>query len=150
MSSLEGTQMTEQLTQQPVATDTPFPYTQSCVVSVNVSDLARSLEWYRDALGFTEIYRMAEYGWAEVATAIKGLSIGLGQTEEVKIGGTVPTFGVEDIVRAKKHIESKGGTFEGEPYDIADQVTLVTFYDPDGNPFMLAQVHDADKSERGS
>jgi CreA protein len=148
MSSQEGTKMTEQLT-QPVATDTPFPYTQNCVISVNVSDLKRSLEWYRDALGFTEIYRMDEYGWAEVATAIKGLSIGLGQTEEVKIGGTVPTFGVEDIRAAKAHIESKGGTFEGEPYDVADQVTLVTFYDPDGNPFMLAQVHDMDKTERG-
>jgi CreA protein len=140
--------MTEQLTSQPVATDTPFPYTQSCVISVNVSNLARSLEWYRDALGFTEIYRMDEYGWAEVATAIKGVSIGLGQTEEVKIGGTVPTFGVEDIQAAKAHIESKDGTFEGEPYDIADQVKLVTFYDPDGNPFMLAQVLDV-KGERG-
>jgi CreA protein len=107
---------------------------------VNVSDLARSLEWYREALGFTEIYRMDEYGWAEVATAIKGLSIGLGQTEELKVGGTVPTFGVEDIQAAKAHIEAKGGRFEGEPYDIADQVRLVTFYDPDGNPFMLAQV----------
>jgi CreA protein len=131
--------MTEQLT-QPVATDTPFAYTQNCVVSVNVSDLKRSLEWYKEALGFPEIYRMDEYGWAEVATAIKGVSIGLGQTEELKVGGTVPTFGVEDIEAAKAHIESKGGRFEGEPYDIGDQVKLVTFYDPDGNPFMLAQV----------
>jgi predicted enzyme related to lactoylglutathione lyase len=131
--------MTEQLT-APVATDTPFAYTQNCVVSVNVSDLGRSLAWYKDALGFTEIYRMEEYGWAEVATAIPGVSIGLGQTEEQKVGGTVPTFGVEDIAAAKSHIESKGGRFEGDPYDIADQVKLVTFYDPDGNPFMLAQV----------
>jgi len=131
--------MTEQQT-QPVATEIPFEYTQNCVVSVNVSDLSRSLEWYREALGFTEIYRMEEYGWAEVATAIDGLSIGLGQTEEQKVGGTVPTFGVKDIVAAKAHIESKGGRFEGEPYDIAEEVRLVTFYDPDGNPFMLAQV----------
>ena len=62
-SEKENTTMTEQLT-QPVATNTPFPYTQNCVVSVNVSDLARALEWYRDALGFTEIYRMDDYGWA--------------------------------------------------------------------------------------
>jgi predicted enzyme related to lactoylglutathione lyase len=140
MSNQGGHGMTEQLTSQPVAMDTPFPYTQNCVISVNVSNLERSLEWYREALGFTEIYRMDEYGWAEVATAIKGVSIGLGQTEEIKIGGTVPTFGVEDIHAAKAHIESKGGTFEGEPYDIASEVKLVTFYDPDGNPFMLAQV----------
>jgi catechol 2,3-dioxygenase-like lactoylglutathione lyase family enzyme len=140
--------VTEQLT-QPVATDTPFAYAQNCVISVNVSDLERSLAWYRDALGFPEVYRMADYGWAEVATAIKGVSIGLGQTEEIKHGGTVPTFGVENIHAAKAHIEAKGGSFESEPYDIADQVTLVTFYDPDGNPFMLAQVHDTDKAARG-
>ena len=134
--------MTEQLTQA-VATDTPFAYTQNCVISVNVSDLERSRAWYREALGFPEIYRMDEYGWAEVATAITGVSIGLGQTEELKVGGIVPTFGVEDIAAAKAHIESKGGRFEGEPYDIADQVKLVTVYDPDGNPFMLAQVLQA-------
>jgi predicted enzyme related to lactoylglutathione lyase len=131
--------MSEQLT-QPVATDTPFAYTPTCVVSVNVSDLERSLEWYREALGFNEVYRLAEYGWAEVTTNVAGLSIGLGQTEEQKAGGTVPTFGVKDIAAAKAHIESKGGRFESEPYDIGEEVRLVTFYDPDGNPFMLAQV----------
>jgi predicted enzyme related to lactoylglutathione lyase len=132
--------VSEQVIEKPVATDTPFEYTQNCVVSVNVSDLGRSLEWYRDALGFTEIYKMDEYGWAEVATAIQGVSIGLGQTEEIKVGGTVPTFGVKDLLAAKSHIESKGGRFEGDPYEIAGQVKLVTFYDPDGNPFMLAEV----------
>jgi predicted enzyme related to lactoylglutathione lyase len=132
--------MSEQVIERPVATDTPFEYAQSCVISVNVSDLGRSLEWYKEALGFTEIYRMDQYGWAEVATAIRGVSIGLGQTEEIKVGGTVPTFSVKDLATAKAHIESKGGTFEGEPYDIEDQVKLVTFYDPDGNPFMLAQT----------
>jgi predicted enzyme related to lactoylglutathione lyase len=131
--------MPEQMTAS-VATDTPFEYRQNCVISVNVSDLARSLEWYRDALGFPETYKIEQYGWAEVATPIEGLTIGLGQTEEIKHGGTVPTFGVKDIHAAKKHIEAKGGRFEGDPYDIEDEVRLVTFYDPDGNPFMLAQT----------
>jgi CreA protein len=139
--------MTEQVA-VPVATDTPFPYTRNCVISVNVSDLARSLDWYRDALGFTEVYRLADHGWGEVATAIPGVTIGLGQVEKVEIGGTVPTFGVEDIDAAKTHVESKGGRFEGEPYEVAGMVRLVTFYDPDGNPFMLAQVLDTDKTER--
>ncbi len=124
----------------PVATETPFEYAGNCVISVNVSNLSKSLDWYREALGFPVVYRMDDYGWGEVSTAIKGVTIGLGQTEEVKVGGTVPTFGVKDIQAAKKHIESKGGTFEGEPYDGAGQVKLVTFYDPDGNPFMLAET----------
>jgi catechol 2,3-dioxygenase-like lactoylglutathione lyase family enzyme len=126
----------------------PFEKTQNIVISVNVSDLDRSIAWWGEMLGFEPTYVMKEYGWCELGTSIEGVGLGLGQVEEVKAsGGVTPTFGVSDIDAARGHMESRGVTFDGDTYEITGQVKLCTFYDPDANPFMLAEVLD-DKSQR--
>jgi predicted enzyme related to lactoylglutathione lyase len=126
----------------------PFEKTQNIVISVNVSDLDRSIAWWGEMLGFEPTYVMKEYGWCELATSIEGVGLGLGQVEEVKVsGGVTPTFGVSDIEAARGHMESRGVKFDGDTYEITGQVKLCTFYDPDANPFMLAEVLD-DKSAR--
>jgi predicted enzyme related to lactoylglutathione lyase len=130
--------MTDQATAAPKLKP-PFEYARNVVISVNVSDLERSIAWYEEALGFEVSDKLEQYGWCEMRTPIDGLYVGLGQTEEQQKGGTTPTFSVKDIHAAKRHIESHGGRFEGEPYEIEGMVKLVTFYDPDGNPWMLAQ-----------
>jgi catechol 2,3-dioxygenase-like lactoylglutathione lyase family enzyme len=139
VSEQTATQTTRQL---------PFEKTQNIVISVNVSDLDRSIAWWGEVLGFEPTYVMKEYGWCELGTSIAGVGLGLGQVEEVKIGGTTPTFGVSDIDAARGHMESRGVRFDGDTYEIEGQVKLCTFYDPDENPFMLAEVLDV-KSERG-
>jgi CreA protein len=58
---------------------------------------------------------------------------------EVKPGSTTPTFGVLDIDAARRYLESKDVRFDGETYEIEGMVKLCTFYDPDGNSYMLAQ-----------
>jgi CreA protein len=125
---------------------TPFEYAESMVISVNVSNFDAAVEWYGKALGFELVYRLDEYGWGEVQTPLQGITIGLGQTEELKQGGTVPTFVVKDIDAARKHLESLDTRFDGETYQIGDMVKLATFYDPDGNAWMLAeQLNRADR-----
>jgi predicted enzyme related to lactoylglutathione lyase len=126
----------------------PFDKTQNIVISVNVSDLERSIAWWGEMLGFEPTYVMKEYGWCELGTAIDGVGLGLGQVEDVKAsGGVTPTFGVSDIEAARGHMESRGAKFDGDTQEIEGQVKLCTFYDPDANPFMLAEVLDV-KSER--
>jgi CreA protein len=140
--------MSEQTTAQTVGA-LPFTKTQNIVISVNVSDLDRSIAWWGEMLGFEPSYVMKEYGWCELATSIDGVGLGLGQAEEVKVsGGVTPTFGVSDIDAARAHMESRGVRFDGDTYEIEGQVKLCTFYDPDGNPFMLSEVLDV-KEERG-
>jgi hypothetical protein len=46
-------------------------------------------------------------------------------------------------------MESRGVSFDGDTHEIEGQVKLCTFYDPDGNPFMLAELLDV-KEERGA
>ena len=119
---------------------TPFAYDRQLVISVNVSDFKQAVAWYREALGFEVTYELEQYGWGEMRTPWEGVVIGLGQSEELKHGGTVPTFGVKDIDAARAHLESLGTKFDGDTYEIEGMVKLATFYDPDGNAWMLAQT----------
>ena len=134
--------MSEQLQVAPVATNTPFDYSKNLTIAVNVSDMERAIEWYGDVLGLELVYKLDQHGWCEMATATRHVTIGLGQTEEVKPGSTTPTFGVVDIEASRKYLESHDVRFDGDTYEIEGMVKLCTFYDPDGNAFMLAQSLD--------
>ena len=128
--------MTETAT---AALKTPFRYRTNMVISTPVSNLDASIDWYREALGFELEYKLAELGWCELRTPYNDIWIGLAQREAVVNGGATPTFGVEDIDAARRHLESKGVRFDGETYEIEGMVKLATFYDLDGNPWMLAE-----------
>jgi catechol 2,3-dioxygenase-like lactoylglutathione lyase family enzyme len=122
------------------ATTAPITYeTTNLTISVNVSDLQRSIDWYREALGFDVEYRLDEIGWAELATPFGAVNVGLSQTEDQRAGGTVPTFGVVDIEAARRHLETRGVKLD-EIFDVQGMVKLMGFYDPDGNPWMLAET----------
>jgi CreA protein len=137
-----GGMMTQEIQVAPVATNTPFDYSQNLVISVGVSDLDKAIDWYGDVLGLELVYKLDQHGWCEMATATKHVTIGLGQTEELKPGSTTPTFGVMDIEAARKHLESKDVRFDGDTYEIEGMVKLCMFYDPDGNSYMLAESLD--------
>jgi catechol 2,3-dioxygenase-like lactoylglutathione lyase family enzyme len=105
-----------------------------------VGDYARSLAWYRDVLGFEVVFELETWGWAQLRSPIDGLLIGIGQSEEIKEGGGATiTFRVKDIEAARAYLEGEGVRFDGEISQVEDMVRLTTFYDPDGNAFMLAQ-----------
>ena len=57
----------------------------------------------------------------------------------------MPTFTVKDIEAARAHLESLDTRFDGDTYEIDGMVKLATFYDPDGNAWMLAQRLDTDE-----
>ena len=131
--------MSEQVQVAPVASNTPFDYSENLTISVGVSDLDKAIDWYNDVLGLELVYKLEQHGWCEMSTATRHVTIGLGQTEELKPGSTTPTFGVMDIDAARKHLESKDVRFDGDTYEIEGMVKLCMFYDPDGNSYMLAQ-----------
>jgi catechol 2,3-dioxygenase-like lactoylglutathione lyase family enzyme len=111
---------------------------ENSVISVGVSDYDRSLAWYRDVLGFETVYELADYGWCELRTPF-GFNIGLGQTETVEKGNVTPTFGVHDIDAAIAHLRERDVQVE-DWHEVPGMVRLSTFYDPDGTPWMFAQV----------
>lgn len=104
-------------------------------------DLGRALDWYTGVLGFELLYRLDEMGWAEVKTEVPGVNVGLSQVESPGVGaGPVPTFGVRDVDAARARLEGGGVRFDGETQVIPGMVKLATFFDPDGNAFMLYET----------
>jgi catechol 2,3-dioxygenase-like lactoylglutathione lyase family enzyme len=108
--------------------------------ALSVTDYDRSLAWYRDVLGWEVVFELPEWKWAQLQSPVKGMLVGIGQSEEVPDGGGATlTFTVSDIEAARGYLEGKGVKFDGDTRQVEDMVRLATFYDPDGNTLMLAQ-----------
>lgn len=114
-------------------------YDGGLTLSLPVSDLDKSIDWYQDTLGFNLLYRLDEMGWCEMSTGVARVNVGLSVTEERKPGGATPTFGVKDIEAARAALENKNVKLDGDIMTIPDMVRLQTFYDPDGNSLMFYQ-----------
>lgn len=117
----------------------PIRYKGDVTLSLSVRDLDAAIPWYEKVLGFKLLYRVAELGWCELA-ASENITVGLGQSAEpTPKGGCVPVWGVIDIDEARAWLEEHAVKFDGPTRTIPEMVRLATFYDPDGNAWMLAQ-----------
>ena len=109
--------------------------------SLNVIDIQASMKWYQDILGFELLYFMEELGWCELKSPVAKVNVGLSQVEKMPPpgGNAVLTWGVKDIKSAADELKSKGVKFDGDIRNIEEMVKLATFFDIDGNCFMLYQ-----------
>jgi catechol 2,3-dioxygenase-like lactoylglutathione lyase family enzyme len=108
--------------------------------SMGVTDLDRSIAWYRDVLGFQLLYKVDEMAWCEMSSCVDRVNVGLSQVEKVAPeGGSTLTWGVKDIASARKALEAAKVRFDGETLVVEGMVKLATFFDPDGNKMMLYQ-----------
>jgi catechol 2,3-dioxygenase-like lactoylglutathione lyase family enzyme len=101
--------------------------------ALEVSDYDRSLAWYRDMLGWQVVLELAEWKWAQLQSPVKGLLVGIGQSEQVKEGGGATlTFTVKDIDAVAAQIKAKGVTFTREPTTIRPGVRICFIRGPEG------------------
>lgn len=115
-------------------------YTGGLTCSLGVTDLAAAMDWYKDVLGFELLYKVDELAWCEMRTPLTGATLGLGQREAAGgAGGATLVFDVSDIDNARGELEAKGVRFDGDTMTLEGMVKLATFFDPDGNTFMLSQ-----------
>lgn len=115
-------------------------FVEEVTASMGVMDMDRSINWYREVLGFELLYRADEIGWCEMKTHMVGVNVGLSQNQDVpQGGGATNVWSVADIDVAKAHLDSHGVRQDGDIQHIPDLVKLLTFYDPDGNAMMFAQ-----------
>jgi len=109
-------------------------------LSLPVADLNRAIDWYQKVLGFHLDFRMDDVGWCELKSPVDNVTVGLSVVEKPNPGGATPTFGVKDIEAAKASLESDDVRIDGEIITIENMVSLLTFYDVDGNTLMFAQL----------
>lgn len=115
-------------------------YDGGLTCALSCKDLDASIKWYEDVMGFSLLYKVDDMAWAELASSVKGVNVGLSQVEKPEVkGGATLTFGVTDIASARKQLEDKGVQFDGETMNFPGMVSLATFFDRDGNKLMLFQ-----------
>lgn len=122
-----------------MTTDIDFDGGLTC--AMQCTNLDEAIDWYQDILGFSLLYKVEDMGWCELQSPVARVNLGLSQVENPDVkGGATLTFGVTNIDTARAALESRGVPFDGDTLTIPDMVKLATFFDPDGNKFMLAEV----------
>jgi predicted enzyme related to lactoylglutathione lyase len=101
-----------------------------------VTDMARAIAFYRDALGLPIEEQHSEY-WTEFE--IDGSTFGIGNFEQVGTPGTAQSLALEiaDLPAFRATLATKGFT-SSEPHELpACWISVVS--DPDGNKIWLHQ-----------
>jgi catechol 2,3-dioxygenase-like lactoylglutathione lyase family enzyme len=100
-----------------------------------VRDLRAARAFYRDTLGFSEIYLDLEGGWAKLARG--SMEIGLAEGEPQENGG-VAHVDVPDVKAEADRLRT-AGIEVGVVVELHGEMRLLDVYDPDGNRIELAQ-----------
>lgn len=115
-------------------------FTPVLTCEIQVPSLDEALRWWTEVIGFNELFRADEFGWAEIQSPVSGVTFGMNAGGALKPGsGATLVLGVEDIEAARSELQSKGVAFEGDTVEVPGMVKLATFHDPFGNRFTLAQ-----------
>lgn len=114
---------------------------------VVVSDMGRSVEFYRDKLGIPLKFESPE--WTEFQTGATTLALHGGGSKRERDTGQVDKdagtcslgFNVEDVGKTYAELKEKGVNFVMPPTRREGEgITLAVCVDPDGLPISFAQV----------
>ena len=100
-----------------------------------VRDLEQARAFYRETLGFEEVFVDFDEGWSRLQHG--GMEIALAEGEPDESGGVAHV----DVLDVKAEAERlRGAGVEvGVVFELHGQIRLVDVFDPDGNRIQLAQ-----------
>jgi catechol 2,3-dioxygenase-like lactoylglutathione lyase family enzyme len=104
-----------------------------------VRDLDAARAFYRDLLGFEEIFVDFDESWSRLQHG--GMEIALAEGEPDDSGG-VAHIDVPDVKNDAERLR-EAGVDVGVVFELHGQIRLVDVFDPDGNRIQLAQALDA-------
>jgi lactoylglutathione lyase len=116
-------------------------------IMVNVSDMSRSVAFYRDILGLS--LKFESPGWSEFQTGATTLALhltgarvsGEGREPAQPAAGTCSIgFSVEDLAATHRELAARGAAFVLAPTEQADEgIRLAVCVDPDGLAISFAE-----------
>lgn len=114
--------------------------TRLAYVNVTVSDVDRSVAFFRDTVGLPLDFADAQFGYASFATP--GARFAVVQSPEGEAEGrhTGVGFVVDDLDAAHAALAEKGVVFTRPPTREPWGGYMAIFADPDGNTYYLDQV----------
>ena len=112
-------------------------------VMVMVSDMSRSIQFYRDKLGLKLGSESPEWTEFETGTTVLALHGGgkpAGASHEPKAGSASIGFYVDNLNDKFNELKGKGVSFSMPPTDRPDEkIKLAVCLDPDGLPISIAE-----------
>ena len=100
-----------------------------------VRDLDRARAFYRDVLGFEEVFVDVDDGWSRLRHGQMEIALAEGEPDE---SGGVAHVDVDDVKSVAERLR-EAGVDVGVVFELHGQIRLVDVYDPDGNRIQLAQ-----------
>jgi lactoylglutathione lyase len=121
-------------------------FTHVSYAMVNVSDMSRSVAYYRDVLGLA--LKFESPGWSEFQTGTTTLALHLAPRPEggaefcgPKAGTCSIGFSVDDLDATWKDLQARGAAFVMPPtLQQEEGIHLAVCTDPDGLPISFAQL----------
>ena len=110
-----------------------FKLSRVSTVMLGVTDLDKSLEFYRDKLGLTVKMRLPEIALLDAGSIMLSLSQALGRTTAQKSGASEIVFQVENVRAAQAALVAKGVTLVREATQVTPTDWAAHFRDPDGH-----------------
>jgi catechol 2,3-dioxygenase-like lactoylglutathione lyase family enzyme len=102
-------------------------------VMLGVSDLDRSLEFYRDKLGFTVQQQLPGFVFLDGGSVTLALSKDIWAHLGRSTGASQVVLGVDAVKAIYTALKSKGVEFMNEPRDVNGREWAANFRDPDGH-----------------
>ena len=103
-----------------------------------VRDLDAARIFYRDVLGFTEVFVGFDEGWSRLTYGAMEIALAEGEPDE---SGAVAHVDVGDVRIDADRLRA-AGVEVGVVFELHGQIRLVDVFDPDGNRIQLAQSLD--------
>jgi catechol 2,3-dioxygenase-like lactoylglutathione lyase family enzyme len=100
-----------------------------------VRDLEAGRRFYREKLGFSEVYVDGDGGWVKLERT--GMEVGLAEGEPQEDGG-VAHVDVDDVKAVADQLRSEGVEV-GVVFELHGEMRLLDVFDPDGNRLQFAQ-----------
>jgi methylmalonyl-CoA/ethylmalonyl-CoA epimerase len=123
-----------------MAVQSQFALTQIGQIAINVHDLDRAVEFYRDALGMRFLFQ-APPSLAFFDCGGVRIMLSPAERPEFDHPGSVLYYKVDDINAAVETLKSRGVTFDDEPHLIAKMpdhdLWMAFFKDSEGNTLAL-------------
>ena len=107
----------------------------AATVWYRVRNLDAARAFYRDTLGFEEVFVDFDDGWSRLTHG--GMEIALATGEPDEAGG-VAHVDVEDVKAVAERLRAEGVEV-GVVLELHGQIRIVDVFDPDGNRIQLAQ-----------
>jgi catechol 2,3-dioxygenase-like lactoylglutathione lyase family enzyme len=103
-----------------------------------VSDLDAARAFYRDVLGFTEMFVDEDEGWVSLDRGETEIAIGLAEDVGGDGEGQVATIDVKDVKAERERLTAAGAEV-GTVLELHGAMRLLDVFDPDGNRIQLTE-----------